>query len=53
MLDGPRTIEFWILRACERFTILPSDFKHFAYPQQITLLAYSSIRQNEEATREN
>ena len=47
--NGPRSLEFDILRTCERLHLSEAQFHSLEYNQQIKLLAYSQIRAYDES----
>ncbi|VAX40679.1 hypothetical protein MNBD_PLANCTO02-2917 [hydrothermal vent metagenome] len=46
--SSPRTIEYLILRCCERLQLREDEFFSADYSQQIRWLAYEQLRQLEE-----
>lgn len=45
---APRTLEYLILRTCERLGLLEREFYAQSYPAQLRQLAYSALRTDEE-----
>jgi hypothetical protein len=43
----PRTVEYFVLRACERFGMRPAEFEGLSYDEQVRLLAYDQVRREE------
>jgi hypothetical protein len=46
---SPRTLDYLILRVCERLHLKEDEFYELDYHVQIQRLAYEQIRQHEEA----
>ena len=46
--DMDRTADYIRYRVCERFKIVPSDFKNISRAEQVNLLGYEQVRQTEE-----
>jgi hypothetical protein len=46
--DHTMTMEYLIYCACERFGILPSEFRQIRRGEQLKMLAFEQIRQVEE-----
>lgn len=46
---APRTLDFHLLRACERLHLNESDFLALPYAEQLRLLAYHHLRSLEES----
>jgi hypothetical protein len=44
-----RTLDYFVLRACERFGISEAAFVELGYAEQIRLLAYDQVRCEDEA----
>jgi hypothetical protein len=49
MLHSPRSIDYQILRTCERLRLPESEFSALNYAEQVRLLAYGMLRDREEA----
>ncbi|MEM1060981.1 MAG: hypothetical protein AAF532_02830 [Planctomycetota bacterium] len=43
-MSGPRTWDYFVLRACERFGRCESWFRDLDYTSQVRLLAYETLR---------
>ena len=48
ILPNGRTQEYRIFRVCERFGIPPRDFYEYSQDEQVELVAYEGIREDEE-----
>jgi hypothetical protein len=46
--SSPRSIEYEVLRACERLRLSDAEFDALPYARQLRLLAYSRLRGEEE-----
>jgi len=46
--DAPRSIEYFVLRVCERIGISEHKFRRMMYAEQVRLVAYEALRQGEE-----
>lgn len=44
----PRSVEFYLLRSCERFGMRPDEFDALPYVDQVRLLAFDQLRREEE-----
>jgi hypothetical protein len=44
---APRTLEYFLLRAAERFGMPPSGFEALDYDEQVRLMAYDQVRREE------
>jgi len=44
-----RTMEYLVMRACERFGVPPSHFRQLANAEQVRWLGYEELREAEEA----
>jgi|GEM_PF-5070952 len=49
MLHSPRSVDYQILRTCERLGLPESEFAALDYAEQVRLLAYGLLRDREEA----
>lgn len=45
--SSPRTVEYFVLRACERFGFRPGEFERLDYDEQVRLLAFDQVRREE------
>lgn len=45
---APRTVEYFVLRTCERLGMAEREFLLLTYDEQLRLLAYGWLRINEE-----
>jgi hypothetical protein len=45
--ESPRTVDYFVLRACERFRISPAGFDGLGYDEQLRLLAFDQVRREE------
>lgn len=52
-MQRPRSLDFWILRTCERLGITPDDFTQLEYSQQMSFLAFNRVRILEESLELN
>jgi len=43
----PRTLDYFVLRSCERFGMRPVEFERLSYDEQLRLLAYDQVRREE------
>ena len=48
---APRSIDYFVLRACERFGMSEREFRGMSYAEQVRVVAYERVREEEEATR--
>lgn len=48
-LGCPRSLDYFVLRACERMHCRPSEFDRLDLDGQLRLLAYDAVRRAEEA----
>lgn len=46
-MKTPRTLDYWILRTCERLSLPQEEFDSYAYPEQLRLLAFTTLREME------
>lgn len=47
-VSAPRTVDFFVLRVCERFGVWPEEFEQLEYDEQLRLLAFDQVRREEE-----
>lgn len=50
MLPSPRTLDYQVLRLCERLGMTEQEFHACDYAEQLRLLAYVRLRDVEEAS---
>lgn len=46
---APRTLDFFVLRTCERFHMREAEFDALPYADQVRLLAFEQLRREDEA----
>jgi hypothetical protein len=51
MTGSLRTLDYFVLRACERFGLREEEFDRLPYASQSRLIAYDQIRREEEGGR--
>lgn len=44
---APRTVDYFVLRACERFGLSPGVFEQMDYEEQLRLVAFDQVRREE------
>ncbi len=44
---APRTVDYFVLRTCERFGLRPNAFEQMDYDEQLRLLAFDQVRREE------
>lgn len=47
-LDGLRSLDYFVLRVCERLRVREPEFAAMDYHEQVRLLAYEVLREREE-----
>jgi hypothetical protein len=47
MNGSPRTLDYFVLRACERLGLREGEFDRLPYTSQLRLLAYDQLRREE------
>ncbi len=45
---APRSIDYFVLRACERFGMSEREFRGMSYAEQVRVVAYERLREEEE-----
>lgn len=45
---APRSIDYFVLRACERFGMSEREFRGKSYAEQVRMVAYERLRECEE-----
>jgi hypothetical protein len=48
MSGSLRTIDYFVLRACERLGLFEAEFDRLPYASQLRLLAYDQVRREDE-----
>ena len=46
--ESPRSLEYFVLRCCERLGVREEEFYGAEYAQQVRWLAYERVRRQEE-----